>query len=105
MPDEVKFTEEEIKKLNSIQDGYVQMRGDFGQLHMSRIRVNTQLDDLNKLEEDLQKSFEKLQTDERSFLNETTEKYGQGTLNPETGVFISTEENTPDTPDTPDTSK
>jgi hypothetical protein len=32
-------------------------------------------------------TFNKIQNDEQKFLDEITKKYGQGTLNPETGVF------------------
>ena len=97
MPEEVKFTEEELKTLNEVQDGYVQLRGDFGQLYMSRVRLNSQFADLDKLEDDLNKNFEDLQNKERKFLDETTKKYGQGSLNPESGVFTPTpEENTSD---------
>ena len=97
MPEEVKFTEEELKTLNEVQDGYVRLRGDFGQLYMSRVRLNSQFAELDKLEDDLNKNFEDLQNKERKFLDETTKKYGQGSLNPESGVFTPTpEENTSD---------
>ena len=36
---------------------------------------------------DLEKALENLQTEEKKFLDLTTQKYGQGSLNPETGVF------------------
>ena len=32
-------------------------------------------------------SIKKLKEEERTFLSAITKKYGQGTLNPETGVF------------------
>jgi len=32
-------------------------------------------------------NFGKIQEDEQKFLDGITKKYGQGTLNPETGVF------------------
>ena len=38
--------------------------------------------------EDLAKSFTEIQENERKFLDEITKKYGQGTLNPETGEFV-----------------
>tara|TARA_R100000008_G_C3560433_1_gene155813 strand:+ start:929 stop:1231 length:303 start_codon:yes stop_codon:yes gene_type:complete len=97
MAEEVKFSEEELKTLNEIQDGYIQSRGDFGQLYMSRVRLNNQFEELDQLEADLNKNFEDLQIKEKKFLDETTKKYGQGSLNPETGVFTPTpDENTSD---------
>ena len=47
-----------------------------------------------RLEEDeinLEKSLSDLQNEEKTFLEGITKKYGQGTLNPETGVFTPTE--------------
>ena len=38
--------------------------------------------------EDLQNKFTKTQKDEQKFIEEITKKYGDGTLNPETGTFI-----------------
>ena len=81
------FSKEEMEKLRSIQDGYSNIRGEFGQLHMSRIRLNEQLTSLNDLEADISQRFQDLQTDEKKFLDETTKKYGQGSLDPESGMF------------------
>ena len=42
---------------------------------------------LDKQESELEESLKKLQDDESKFLDDITKKYGQATLNPETGVF------------------
>ena len=52
----------------------------FGQLKLAQIRLDEQ-------EIDLEESLKNIQSDEKKFLDGITEKYGQGTLNPETGVF------------------
>ena len=41
-----------------------------------------------KKEEEIRKKFFDLQGKEKKFLEETTSKYGEGNLNPETGVFV-----------------
>ena len=46
---------------------------------------------LEKEHDILTESFSKIQQDEQKFLDIITEKYGRGTLNPETGVFTPTE--------------
>ena len=84
MPEEVKFTEEELKNVQDIQTSYVNVQNQFGQLKLAQIRLDNQ-------EVDLEDALKKIQNNEEKFLNEITEKYGQGTLNPETGVFTPTE--------------
>ena len=84
MPEEVKFTEEELKQVQNIQSSYVDVTNKFGQLKLAQVR-------LDKQEVDLENALQKIQSDEQTFLDGITKKYGQGTLNPETGVFTPTE--------------
>tara|TARA_R100000008_G_C3466085_1_gene106600 strand:- start:76 stop:342 length:267 start_codon:yes stop_codon:yes gene_type:complete len=84
MPEEVKFTEEELKQIQNIQQSYATIQNQFGQLKLAQIRLDEQ-------EIQLEESFKNIQEDEKKFLDKTTEKYGDGTLNPETGVFTSIE--------------
>ena len=82
-----KFSEEEMKTIKEIQDEYIKVQTQFGQLSISRIRLHNQLNSLDDSETELNESFVNLQEKERKFLEKTSEKYGQGTLNPETGEF------------------
>jgi len=84
MPEEVKFTEEELKQVQNIQASYVNVQNQFGQLKMAQIRLDEQ-------EVELEDALKSIQSEEKKFLDGITEKYGQGTLNPETGVFTPTE--------------
>ena len=84
MPEEVKFTEEELKQVQDIQRSYQSVQNQFGQLKMAQIRLDEQ-------EIDLENSLKSIQEEEKKFLDGITEKYGQGTLNQETGVFTPTE--------------
>ena len=84
MPEEVKFTEEELKQVQNVQKSYVNIQNQFGQLKLAQIRLDEQ-------EIDLENSLQKIKKEEQQFLDSITEKYGQGTLNPETGVFTPTE--------------
>ena len=70
MPEEVKFTEEELK----------QVQNQIGQLKMAQIRLDNQ-------EVELEDALKQIQSEEKTFLDGITDKYGQGSLNPETGVF------------------
>ena len=84
MPEEVKFTEEEIKQVQNIQASYVNVQNQFGQLKMAQIRLDNQ-------EVELEDALKSIQDEEKKFLDGITDKYGQGSLNPETGVFTPTE--------------
>ena len=84
MPEEVKFTEEELKQVQNIQTSYANVQNQFGQLKLAQIRLDNQ-------EVDLEDALKQIQSEEKKFLDGITSKYGQGTLNPETGVFTPTE--------------
>ena len=84
MPEEVKFTEEELIQVQKIQQSYSSVQNQFGQLKLAQIRLDND-------EVTLEDSLKSIQDEEKKFLEGITEKYGQGTLNPETGVFTPTE--------------
>ena len=84
MPEEVKFTEEELKQVQDIQQSYANVQNQFGQLKLAQIRLDEQ-------EVQLEDALKQVQSEEKKFLDGITDKYGQGTLNPETGVFTPTE--------------
>jgi predicted nuclease with TOPRIM domain len=88
MSEQVKFTEDELKKVKSIQESYFDVQNQFGQLKLARLRVEQQLDTIDNQEQELNKKFNDIQNDESSFLQETTKKYGEGNLDPDTGIFI-----------------
>tara|TARA_B100001250_G_C19341855_1_gene589422 strand:- start:156 stop:452 length:297 start_codon:yes stop_codon:yes gene_type:complete len=77
---EITFTEEEMKQVKEIKNNYLSVQYSFGQVKMARIRLDQQ-------EIDLESALTSLQAEEQKFLDGITEKYGDGTLNPETGVF------------------
>ena len=84
MPEEVKFTEEELKQVQNFQNQYLSVQNQFGQLKLAQIRLDNQ-------EVDLENALKQVQDNETKFLDEITNKYGQGTLNHETGVFTPVE--------------
>ena len=84
MPEEVKFTEEELTQVQNIQRNYANVQNQFGQLKLTQIRLDEQ-------EVELEDALKQIQSEEKKFLDGITDKYGQGTLNPETGVFTPVE--------------
>ena len=75
-----KFTEDELKQVQNIQLSYQNIQNQFGQLKMAQIRLDEQ-------EIELEETLKNIQSKEKKFLDGITEKYGAGTLNPETGEF------------------
>ena len=88
MPEEIKFTEEELKKIKEIQDEYIKIQNLFGQVSLAKLRLDEQYQSLSEQEIENKKSFGDVQKNEKNFLEEITKKYGEGSLNPDTGVFI-----------------
>ena len=86
---EIKFAEEEMKTIQGIQDSYFEVQNDFGKLNLAKIKLEQQFDELDSVDGDLTKKFIDIQEEEKKFLNDITKKYGEGSLNPETGVFTS----------------
>ena len=82
-----KFTEDEMKQVQEIQNTYMEVQNQFGFISVARIRLEDQLQNTMKSEEENIKKFKDIQEKERKFLDGITEKYGEGSLNPETGVF------------------
>jgi len=89
MADAVKFTEDEMKQINTLQQGYVNLQNALGQLSFSRIRLEQQLDDLDEAENKVRNQFVENQTKERDFVDGINKKYGDGNLDLTTGVFTS----------------
>ena len=86
MPEEVKFTEEELTQVQNVQKSYLNVQNQFGQLKMAQIRLDEQ-------EVELEDALKQIQSEEKKFLDGITEKYGEGTLNPETGEFTPNKSN------------
>lgn len=84
MPEEVKFTEDELTQVQNIQKSYANVQNQFGQLKLAQIRLDND-------EVTLEDALKSIQDEEKKFLDGITEKYGQGSLNPDTGVFTPTE--------------
>ena len=87
MAEEVKFTKEELTQVQNIQKSYANVQNQFGQLKLAQIRLDND-------EVSLEDGLKNIQQEESKFLDGITKKYGQGSLNPETGVFTPSETST-----------
>ena len=88
MAEPVKFIEEEMNQINTLQQDYVNLQNALGQISVNRIRLEQQLDELLTVENNIKTQFTQVQTNERQFVDSINKKYGDGNLDLSTGVFI-----------------
>ena len=93
--DEIKFSEEELQGWQSLQSGYQEKQTLLCQLSVQRILLDQQSDALEARRSEVEQEYEAVQQQERDLVAQLNEKYGPGSLNPETGVFTPT----PETPE------
>jgi len=93
------ITTEEQKKIEDISTRYRQITYELGDLRVSRIiiqqqmnELSTQLESISESEVKLVDEYRKLQEEDGTLLAALEKTYGAGTLNIEDGTFISTEE-------------
>ena len=79
-----KFTSEELKRIQNHQDKLNRIQVQFGQLAMTKIRLENQ-------ENYLKEQLTLLNKEEANIAKDLTDKYGKGSLDIETGEFIPAE--------------
>ena len=77
---EVKFSDEDIKKIQKLQSDLNSTLFQFGQLKVSQLKLEQQ-------EKLLQEQLSQLEQQEKDIAKELTDKYGKGSLDIETGNF------------------
>ena len=88
MENEIKFTEDELRDIKSIQDDGYTLVSEFGQLEIERFVTNRKLQELDQMREKLEAQFFSVQERERKLVQDLNTKYGSGTVDIESGVFI-----------------
>ena len=94
----VTFNKEELDKIKEFQQKYLNFQGSFGHVQMGRLRLESQLEDIDQAYDQLVSDLQNTQKEERTFIEEVNTKYGDGVLDPTTGIF------TPNLPDKTDKS-
>ena len=84
---ETKFSEEELKSLQELQNSYQGKQLQFGQLEVQRLLVSQQLEQMDNAKAKLEVEYGDVQETERNLVKSLNEKYGPGNLDPATGVF------------------
>jgi len=84
---EVKFTEEELQSLQELSTKSNGITNRFGQLAIAKINLEKQSEAVEEEEFKLHEELEALKKEEQETLQSITDKYGPGSLDPQTGVF------------------
>lgn len=87
MADIIKFTDEEMANVRRIQQIYNEITMKLGQLAMQRVQLESQLSVIDMDALGIKDTFLKTQEEEKAIAKNLQTKYGDGTLNPETGEF------------------
>ena len=90
MAEDIKFTEDEMTSLKQLQEDYTTKQEQLGQISVQRILLNQQIDSLQQRQEQLEKQYVEVQQREQGLVKTLNDKYGQGQLDPNTGVFTPT---------------
>ena len=92
MAEEIKFTDEELKSLSELSQGYQNIQSAFGQLRVLKILLEQQKESLEEAEVKMEADYAENQQKERDLVKELNDKYGPGQLDPQSGVFTPTPE-------------
>ena len=79
---EIKITDQELSEVTRIRDMFTEAQFAFGQIYLAKRQL-----ELN--EKSLNDAYVKLQEDEKKLLTDIVNKYGEGNLDPKTGIFSS----------------
>ena len=90
MAEEIKFTDEELKSLSELSQGYQNIQSAFGQMRVQKILLEQQKDGLEEAEVKMEADYAENQQKERDLVKELNDKYGPGQLDPASGVFTPT---------------
>ena len=89
-----KFTTEEMKKLQTLQQGYQDVTVNFGRVKVQKVILNQQLEAMDNETHRLEETYTDLQKQEQELVKALNEKYGAGSLDIQSGEFTPSPEQT-----------
>tara|TARA_B100000287_G_scaffold415634_1_gene449446 strand:+ start:532 stop:807 length:276 start_codon:yes stop_codon:yes gene_type:complete len=91
MSEEIKFSDEEMNGIKEVQTDYITIQNKFGQLAIAKLNLQDKINEVEELDKSLNTQFLELKQKEQELVEQLSEKYGQGNLDPKTGVFTPVE--------------
>ena len=86
---EHKLEEKEISEIRTARADNGMIAYELGRIKIEQINLESRLDDLDKMEEDMIARYKGNVTKERKMNTKLSKKYGDGTIDLEKGVFMS----------------
>jgi hypothetical protein len=90
MAESIKFTEQEMKSIQDFQTRYARLSAEAGQLTIREFQVDHQSSEISVRRNELRSELNKIREEEKQLADKLSTKYGQGQLNPQTGIFTPT---------------
>ena len=87
MSEAKKFTEEELKEVQTLRDRMSKLVANFGELKLEQILQESKAENIKTIDETLNQEYKDIQTKELELVKVFNEKYGRGTLDLDTGTF------------------
>ena len=90
MAESQKFTPDELKSIQELQQVYNNKLQEFGQVRVQRLLLEQQLQGLDTREESLEQEYRDAQRIESELVEQLSKKYGTGQIDLATGEFTPT---------------
>jgi nucleoside-triphosphatase THEP1 len=87
----IKVSDEEVKKIKELRNNYQELIVQVGQAELQASDIQEALNNILEAKKKLLVRYNEIKQTERTHLDELNKKYGVGTLNVDTGLFVSTE--------------
>lgn len=87
MAESIKFTEEELKSIQDVRDGFDRKVSEFGYMYLERKITSERLEAIGVEEDRLNAEYQELVEKERDIVKQLNEKYGTGTVDLTNGEF------------------
>ena len=84
---DVKFTKDELNSIEELRNNYNSVTNSLGMLEVSRMQTEKRLEAIEGDKIRLETQYEQLTMIEKELINSLTEKYGQGSIDINSGVF------------------
>ena len=88
MPENKKFTQDELAKIVELREENAKKISEFGQVELEILLTDQRMEALQDAKQKLQNDYVELQNKEKELVKELNDKYGSGTVDLESGEFI-----------------
>ena len=90
MNEPIKLTPEEIKSVQDLGKKYVEISNKLGQIKIEQLIAKKELERFQELELKTENEYLALNQEESELVSKISEKYGDGSIDVESGTFIPT---------------